>query len=131
MRGYILDTHVWIWFVAGSPRLPPGLRRVIEDGPPSLWLSPISVWEVCMLAAKGRIELTLKPRQWVERALEEYSLMEAPINVEIALRSKELPLSHPDPADAFLAATTLVYDLTLLTVDSRLADLAWLPTMSA
>jgi PIN domain nuclease of toxin-antitoxin system len=39
-------------------------------------------------------------------------------------------LPHRDPADHFLAATTLVYDLTLITVDGRLTQATWLPTRS-
>ncbi len=130
MRGDLLDTHVWIWYLTGSSRLPPGVRDRIDAGASPPWLSPISVWELCMLATKGRIELDLEPRRWIERACAALPVREAPLNFEIALRSREIALPHPDPADAFLAATALVHDLTLLTVDGRLADLACLPTFS-
>jgi PIN domain nuclease of toxin-antitoxin system len=49
---------------------------------------------------------------------------------EVALVSHELALRHRDPADRFLAASALVYDLTLLTVDERLRRARWLPTRS-
>jgi PIN domain nuclease of toxin-antitoxin system len=33
---------------------------------------------------------------------------------------RKVQLPHRDPADAFLAATALVFELTLVSVDSRL-----------
>jgi PIN domain nuclease of toxin-antitoxin system len=73
-----------------------------------------------MLEARGRISIKKAFRSWVEDAFSRFPLNEAPLNNEVALSSHEIQLSHPDPADRFLAATSLVYDLILLTVDDRL-----------
>jgi PIN domain nuclease of toxin-antitoxin system len=64
------------------------------------------------------------------QAYEQFPVREAPLNQEVALISHEITLPHRDPADHFLATTALVYDLTLMTVDSRLTQAAWLPTRS-
>ena len=45
---------------------------------------------------------------------------EAPLTHDIAVMSRQLALSHQDPADRFLAATALVMGLTLVTADKRL-----------
>jgi len=42
------------------------------------------------------------------------------MNYEVAIQSRAIDLEHRDPADRFLAATALVYDLTLVTADERL-----------
>ncbi len=47
---------------------------------------------------------------------------EAVINQEVAIQSRKINLPHQDPADRFLAATAIVYDLTLVTADRRLID---------
>jgi len=52
------------------------------------------------------------------------------MNQEVALTSLELALPHRDPTDHFLAATALVYDLTLMTVDGHLCEADWLSTRS-
>jgi PIN domain nuclease of toxin-antitoxin system len=83
-----------------------------------------------MLAARGRIHLGTPLRQWVARAQTQFPLQEALLNQEVALISHEITLTHRDPADHFLAATALVYDLTLMTVDGRLMQAPWLPTRS-
>ena len=130
MRGFLLDSHIWFWYLAGSERLPKGLRRTIDGAQDRCWLSPVSVWEIGMLAARGRIHLQRDFRAWILRALELFPVRHAPMNREVALTSLEVELPHRDPADHFLAATALVYDLTLLTVDRRLSKVRWLATKS-
>jgi PIN domain nuclease of toxin-antitoxin system len=126
-----LDTHVWFWYLIGSERLPVGIREAIDAAPEACWISPISVWELSLLAERGRIRLQGKLRGWMAAARERFPVKEAALNVEVALRSREIELPHRDPADHFLAATALVYELTLMTVDEHLTGAQWLPTRSA
>ena len=128
---FLLDTHVWFWYLVGSDRLPPGLRDAIDDALGELWLSPISVWELCMLDERGRVRLEPDRRSWVEEALGRLPLEEASLNREVALVSSEVELAQRDPADRFLAATALVFSLTLLTVDERLTNAPGIPTRSS
>jgi PIN domain nuclease of toxin-antitoxin system len=127
---FLLDTHIWFWYLIGSDRLPTGLRNLLDTPQQVSWLSPISVWEVGMLATRGRIRLHAELRQWVVQARQQFSLQDAPLNLEVALTSREITLPHRDPADHFIAATAIVYDLTLLTVDQHLTQAEWLPTRS-
>jgi len=69
-------------------------------------------------------------RSWLAEALERVPLKEAPLTYEVAIQTSELAFAHRDPADRFLAATALVYGLTLITVDPDLVEAEWLPTRS-
>lgn len=131
MTEFLLDTHIWFWYLIGSDRLPTGLRDLLDTPQQVSWLSPISVWEVGMLAARGRMQLHVELRQWVVQARQQFPLQDAPLNLEVALTSREITLPHRDPADHFIAATAIVYDLTLLTIDQHLTQAEWLPTRSA
>jgi PIN domain nuclease of toxin-antitoxin system len=127
---FLLDTHVWFWHAMDSARLPRRLRDLIDRSTEALWLSPISVWELGMLNARGRVRVPGGVRAWSETALREFPLREAMFNREVAAATVDLTLPHRDPADRFLAATALVYGLTLMTVDERLVATEWLPTRS-
>lgn len=131
MTDFLLDTHIWFWYLVGSNRLPSGLRQELDRASQTCWLSPISVWELGMLAARGRIRLRLTLRQWVKQAYEQFPLKQAPLNQEVALISHEITLPHKDPADHFLVATALVYELTLMTIDQHLTRTDGLPIRSA
>jgi len=116
----LLDTHIWLWSLLAPDRLGRRVARELESPRNEVWLSPISAWEVLVLAWKGRISLREKPGAWVRNVLKELHFKEAPINHEVAIRSEVLDLPHGDPADWFLVATALVYELTLVTADDRL-----------
>jgi PIN domain nuclease of toxin-antitoxin system len=73
-----------------------------------------------ILAEKGRVVLQPDPATWLRTVFSKVDFHEARINHEIALRSRDLRLRHQDPADRFLAATAMVYQLTLVTADRRL-----------
>lgn len=125
----LLDTHVWIKNLAGSYTLPANLKDIIENDKNELWLSPISIWEAIVLGEKGRLELKPDPVKWVRNALTMDSIREAPINIEVAVKSRQLQLPHQDPADRFIAATAIIYELKLLTMDKVLLDAETIPTI--
>lgn len=84
-----------------------------------------------MLVARNRIRIPTAFGPWVEQAALLFPVREAPLNITIALRSLEIDLPYKDPADRFIAATSIVYELVLLTVDDKLIAFEALPTRSA
>jgi PIN domain nuclease of toxin-antitoxin system len=49
---------------------------------------------------------------------------EAMLNHEVAMQSRTILLPHQDPADRFIAASAIVYGLTLVTADRNLIEAA-------
>jgi len=120
---FLLDTHILIWSLKDPAKLPVPIKTALDDEENELWLSPISVWEMLLLAEKGRAKLrTNNPGEWLRNVLASLPIKEAPITHEVAIRSREIDLSHQDPADRFILATALVFDLVLMTVDQKLID---------
>ena len=124
----LLDTHIWIWSLAEPKRLSRRVQQELKAQHNELWLSPVSTWEILLLHTKGRIHLHGNPRDWIARATA--SMREAPLTHEIVAAAHELPLSHQDPADRFLAATAGVLGLTLVTADHRLLGLGTIATLA-
>ena len=116
----LLDTHIWVWSILEPTKLGKTVRKALTSGDAELWLSPISTWELLMLIERGRIDVEGNPQKWVAAALATGPFKEAPITHSVAIESRKLRFGHPDPADRFLAATALVYDLTLVTADKKL-----------
>lgn len=116
----LLDTHIWLWSLLEPTQLTRRVARALESKANELWLSPLSVWEVLLLAEKGRISLTPTAQEWIAVALKKVPMNEAPLTSEVSLATQQIRLSHHDPVDKFLAATARVFDLTLVTADTRL-----------
>ena len=106
------------------------MRSAVGRATNELWVSPISVWELLVLAERGRVRLDREPRRWVAEALSFTPAQEAVLTYDVAVRSREIMLAHPDPADRFLVATALVYDLTLVTADHTLIEAKLCPTLA-
>jgi len=120
----VLDTHVWVWLVRGDKRLRPALPTIDRaTAADRLRVSAISAWEIGMLTAKGRLQLSADPLDWVERALSAPGISLVPLTPRIAIEATRLP-SPPDlrgdPADRIIAATARVLGATLLTRDAHL-----------
>jgi PIN domain nuclease of toxin-antitoxin system len=116
----LLDTPIWIWSLLDPEPLRPRVARALQNPANDLWLSPISIWEFLILIEKGRITLDSEPIPWLNQVVKQLPFKEAPINFQVAKESRFMGLSHNDQADSFLAATALVYNLTLVTADKRL-----------
>jgi len=128
----LLDTHIWLWSLLEPNRLKKRVAIELEKPSNELWLSPISIWEMLILVEKGRILLDRHPEEWVRNVFRKVPFKEAPLNHEVAIKSRALDLSHNDPADRFLAATACVYDLILVTADERMVhstDINILPNL--
>ena len=117
---HLLDTHAWVWLVRGDPQAKP-----IASLPAGtvLGLASISVWEVGMLEAKGRLVLQPDARTWVQAASSGLRLL--PLDAEAALLASRLPgQMHGDPADRIIVATAQILKVHLLTADTRILQYA-------
>lgn len=117
----LLDTHVWLWLVnKESDRLSKTCLKKVEAAK-RLGVSAISVWEVGMLEARGRIQLQKTCIDWVREALSAPKLSLLPLTPEIAIESSRLPGTiHGDPSDRILAATSRLTGASLVTKDRQL-----------
>ena len=106
------------------------MRGAIADENNELWLSPISIWETLILAEKRKVILNPDPSTWIQNSLQKLDTKEAPISNEIAILSRQLLLEQQDPADRFIAATAIHFQLTLATVDEYFTKVDWLNTLS-
>lgn len=121
----LLDTHVWIWLMEGNESLSITFRKTVDriQGQEGILISPISIWEVGMLAEKRRITIDMDCMDWVTQALSQPGIALAPITPQIAIESCRLPGQiHGDPADRLLLATAHYENAVLITCDSKLLE---------
>jgi len=116
----LLDTHILLWSLIDPVKLATNVADQLENPENELWLSPITSWEIMVLAERERIILDDGPEIWLKRMFRRLPFHRAPITHEVAIHSRCIDLPHKDPVDRFLAATAIVYDLTLVTADEHL-----------
>jgi PIN domain nuclease of toxin-antitoxin system len=123
MKGLLLDTHTWLWFVERNPHIKPKTKKLIDDAADAsaLFLSHISTWELAMLVAYGKVKLTAPCLEWIEQSVKQMNIQLLPLATNIAVESCHLPDHfHGDPADRMIVATARIHDLLLLTKDQKI-----------
>ena len=121
-----------MWWVSEAVPLPRKVRALIERSAASraIHVSSISTWEVALLVARGRLELTMGVANWIARSEALPSLRFVPVDNRIALRAVGLPGPlHNDPADRIIVATALDLGATLVTKDEKLRRYAHVETL--
>ncbi len=112
----LLDTHVLLWAVAASRRLPKPARQLIEDGENEVFYSAASLWEIAIKSDLRRKDFRIDLEAF-EAALPETGLAELPVRGSHAVALTRLPSLHRDPFDRMLVAQAVSEPLVLLTND--------------
>jgi PIN domain nuclease of toxin-antitoxin system len=127
MTTLLLDTCAAIWLAADAPIAQPALDAIAEasrQGRP-LQVSPVTAWEIGLMARKGRFRASLSPQRWFERLRNLPGIAICSLTPEVLLEASFLPGElHGDPADRMMAATAREYGYVLVTRDQALLDYA-------
>jgi PIN domain nuclease of toxin-antitoxin system len=122
----LLDSAVLLWWAHGDARLGADAGAAIADGANSIVVSAVSIWEIEIKRAAGKVSTAADlARRVVEEGLEEL-----PITFEHAEHAGRLPPIHADPFDRILVAQARLEGLSIVTSDSRIAQYA-VPVLQA
>ncbi|MBP9733002.1 MAG: type II toxin-antitoxin system VapC family toxin [Candidatus Omnitrophica bacterium] len=120
----LLDTHTWLWLMNGNLRqeLPEINRQVeLKAEKNAVYISAISLLEVAMLDAKGRIELPMDCLLWIKRALNAPGIEVEDLSPEVAVASTRLADAAPrDPSDRVIIASAMSLGAVLVTRDREI-----------
>jgi PIN domain nuclease of toxin-antitoxin system len=112
----LLDTHVFLWAVAGSPLLKAPTRQMLQAAS-EVYVSAASIWEVAIKARLGKIDAD--PAE-LAAAIEPSGFMHLPVSAAHAAGVVLLEPHHNDPFDRLLIAQALSEPLKLVTADALL-----------
>lgn len=110
----LLDSHAFLWWLAGDPQLAAGARQAVADPASTVHVSAATVWELSIKACLG--ELDLDGADLVEE-IEEDDFLELPMTARHAVAVATLPRHHEDPCDRMLVAQAQIEGLTIVTRD--------------
>jgi PIN domain nuclease of toxin-antitoxin system len=116
----LLDTHAFLWFVAGDPKLSARTRALIEDPGNRVLLSIVSLWEIVVKASLGKLPLGKTIADLVRDDVQGNDIELLPINVGHLVTLAALPLHHRDPFDRLLVAQAHTENIPLVSADAVL-----------
>lgn len=114
----LLDTHVYLWFLADSPRLTKKARTQIRRAE-VVFVSAASIWEATIKVSLGKLKV--EPDDLVA-GIEESGFTELPVHARHAARVSDLARDHRDPFDRLLLAQAIDEPLRFITADETLVS---------
>lgn len=122
MSRLLLDTHVWLWFSVSPDRLPDLVRTALVDPDNEVWVSVVSVWELAIKTAIGKLALPEPIEQFVATYGYSAGFSLMPIEARHAAAVATLPQLHHDPFDRLLVCQAQAEGHVLVTADGQVSQ---------
>ena len=116
----LLDTHIFLWLIAGDQRLPEVMQRDILNPENEVYLSAISLWEISVKYQLGKLPLPEPPENYLPVQRERHMIASLPLDEASVSQLAKLPSIHRDPFDRMLICQALEHRLTIVTVDEMI-----------
>ena len=114
MTRLLLDTHTFLWWLAGDRKLSPGARKTIGDDLGPIFVSAASVWEISTKHRSGKLPGASAIAGDLVGAIESQGFVGMAMTIEHAQAAGALPGPHRDPFDRMLIAQAMLEDLVLI-----------------
>ena len=113
----LLDTCTFLWIIVGAEELSPTAREMFTNPANEMLLSVVSVWELSVKHAVGKLPLPSAFDRFVVEQRERHGITALPLDERAILHLHKLPALHRDPFDRMLICQTIEHDCVLLTPD--------------
>jgi PIN domain nuclease of toxin-antitoxin system len=116
----LLDTHIFLWFISGDPRLAEKLCDSIRNPDNEVYLSVVSIWEAIVKYQLGKLPLPESPEIYFPKQRDRHLITNLNLDEGSVAQLAQLPPLHRDPFDRMLICQALQHDLTIITIDSAI-----------
>lgn len=113
----LLDTCDFLWFISGDSALPEPTRTSVQDPQNQVFLSAVSVWEVIIKHALGKLPLPQPPDRYIPAQRAAHGIQSLSLDESAVRRLAGLPRHHRDPFDRMLVCQALDLGLHLASSD--------------
>ena len=114
----LLDTHAFLWWLAGSEGLSQQARQAIANEANDVLVSAASAWEIATKHRLGKLRNAEIVALDIAGAISGQGFEELAITVDDAGRAGELPGPHRDPFDRMLISQALARNLVLISIET-------------
>lgn len=114
----LIDTHIFVWMSSQPERLSPAAAAAVVDPDNEVFLSAISVWEISIKRALGRLPF---PLERLDALLTEMGIEMLDLSAAHGIAAGGLPRHHDDPFDRALVAQSQIEGMTLVSADQAVA----------
>jgi PIN domain nuclease of toxin-antitoxin system len=117
----LLDTHAFVWWLAGDAKLSKRAQRAIADPDAEVFVSAASAWEISTKHRLGKLPGVSAFVHDISAAIASQAFAGLSVSVVHAQRAGALASDHRDPFDRMLIAQAMSEDMILVS-NERIFD---------
>jgi PIN domain nuclease of toxin-antitoxin system len=110
----LLDTHTFLWWLAGERALTRRARTAIQSDDNDVFISAVTAWEIATKFRIGKLPEAADVAEDVVGAVVAEGFSDLALSMTHAQRAGALDGPHRDPFDRMLIAQSLIDGLTLV-----------------
>ena len=114
---FLLDTHIFLWFISGDARLPAAWRDTIRHPQHEIALSVVSLWEAIIKYQPGKLPLPEPPEKYLPTQRDRHQIPSLSLDAASVQHLASLAPIHRDPFDRMLVCQAIEHQFTIVTVD--------------
>ena len=118
---YLIDTHVFLWFVSNAEELSQTARNIIEDEQNEIFISIAGLWEISIKTALGKLIIDGKYETIIDD-VNNNSIEILPVNFAHTVEQNRLPFHHRDPFDRIIVSQAIVENMNFISADAIFDD---------
>ena len=115
----LLDTHAFLWWLAGDTRLTVKAREAINADANQAYVSAASAWEIATKYRIGKLSQATDVAVDVASAIASQRFHELPVTVAHGQVAGALATDHRDPFDRMLVAQAMLEQMVFVSNESR------------
>ena len=118
---FLIDSHIFLWFITGSSELKQSNRSLIESEENEIFISIASFWEISIKISLGKLEIK-EGYESLENDLIKNNILLLKIDFAHTVLQSKLPFHHKDPFDRMIASQAIIQNLDLIS-DDKIFDM--------
>ena len=114
---YLIDTHVFLWFINNAKELSQTAKTLIEDGNNEIFISIAGLWEISIKTALAKLTINGKYESVIDDVTDN-SIQILPINFAHTVEQNRLPFHHRDPFDRISVSQAIIENMNFISADA-------------
>lgn len=119
---YLLDTHIFLWYISGDKKLNQLHKEIIENPENKIFISDYSIWEMIIKTKLGKLPLPSPAYNFITGQIKSHEFSICPNNSSAFQYLEKLPDIHTDPFDRMLISQSIDLRYTIITEDSSILE---------
>lgn len=121
-QGFLLDTHVLLWWFTNDERLSAAVQEIIGDQSNDIYVSTASAWEIATKTRLGKLSDVPEATEKYGELSTAQGFTHLSVTYRHGLLAGGFDAAHRDPFDRMLAAQSQLEELPLVSRDHAFAD---------